>query len=463
MLSITAMRQRVLVRRFWRYVLPSILAMVIPASYYLVDGVFIGHFVGAEGLAAINLVYPVIMVLIGISAMISMGAATRIALHLGARNQGEARQVLVNTLWLLLAFGLLTPLLLHGCHEAILCALDLPPASLTWQHASDYLRWIGVGTLLLATNLAVPYLVRNDGRPKLAMALTLLGGVLNILFTALLVAWWRKGLVGVAQGLLLTELIVTLLGLGYFFTPYAKLRLRLTDLRPRWPEMPSQLFAGSPTLVANLNVGLILLLHNSQLLVYGSVADVAGYTVAGYTEAVFVVVLQGLAFGVQPLVSQAAGAGRNDELRFLMSRALRMTLLYGLVMWGVLHLFPDNIAQLFVGSGDEAVMTSAVNSLTLNLMAMPLEGLELMGIVLLQAMHRPRQALSLTVAKTLLLLPLITGLPQLWARNGVLLAQPMTVLLLAFPLFWLLWREWRFLAQPPDLEPEPLAICRTAA
>ncbi len=67
------LRQRAMTRRFWAYALPSILAMLVSGAYYLIDGIFVGHYVGAAGLAGINLVYPVIMVLIGLAAMISMG------------------------------------------------------------------------------------------------------------------------------------------------------------------------------------------------------------------------------------------------------------------------------------------------------------------------------------------------------------------------------------------------------
>ena len=449
------LRHRAITRRFWAYALPSILAMIVPASYYLVDGVFVGHFVGAEGLAAINLVYPLIMILIGLAAMVAMGAATHISIHLGARREEAAHQTLVNSLWLLLLLGLLGPISILPFLDHWLALLDVTPDNPAWQHARDYLTWIGGGALLLGTNLVIPYLLRNDGRPRLAMALAMLGGVLNILFNTLLVAWLKLGLVGAAQGILLTAAIISTIGIGYFFTHHARLRLRLSDLLPRWRDSGPLLLAGAPTLISNINVGMLLYLHNSQLLAYGSVRDVAGYTVAGYMEAVFVVILQGLAFGIQPLVGRAMGAGRLDEVRFLIKLALKITLFYGVVMWSLIHLFPTQLALAFLGDEDPLALSAAVRSLNLNLMGMPLEGLELMGIVLLQAMGRTRPALVLTVIKTVLLIPLILGLPLLFGIKGVLLAQPATVALLAIPLFCVLWREWQTLGQAPL---QPLAV-----
>ncbi|MGY3885339.1 MATE family efflux transporter [Aeromonas aquatica] len=454
-------RQRAMTRRFWGYALPSILAMLVSGAYYLVDGIFVGHYVGAAGLAGINLVYPVIMVLIGLAAMLAMGAATTISLQQGAKQLTSARQTLVNALWLVLILGAIAPLLLHHWHGDILRALGIEPGSAIWQQASDYLTWIGGGTLLLAANLAVPYLLRNDGRPRLAMILVSSGAVLNILLNYLMVGQLGLGLVGTAQATLISEAVVSLLGLGYFFTPYARLRLSPSMLLPRVGAMPTLLFCGLPSLIAQFNLGLLLLLHNSQLMIHGSVKDLAGFTVAGYTEAVFVVILQGLAFGIQPLIGQAAGAGRHRDLRFLMMMGLKITVIYGMVVWLLIQLLPRQVAMLYTGVQDPELLAAAVRSLTLNLAAIPLEGVLLFGIVLLQSMARTRQALALSLGKTLLLLPIILLLPLWWGRDGVLLAQPVSILLLAPPLCYLLWREWRALAPTSPLRrANPLPIQR---
>ena len=84
------------------------------------------------------------------------------------------------------------------------------------------------------------------------------------------------------------------------------------------------------------------------------------------------------------------------------------------------------------------------------------------GIVLLQSMARTRQALFISIAKPLLLLPLIFMLPLWWGRDGVLLAQPTTVLLLTLPLCWLLWLEWHQLklACAPHTRRSPKALAR---
>lgn len=46
-------------RKFYRYVLPSMVSMLLSGFYAMVDGVFVGNAVGSAALAAINLVYPI--------------------------------------------------------------------------------------------------------------------------------------------------------------------------------------------------------------------------------------------------------------------------------------------------------------------------------------------------------------------------------------------------------------------
>lgn len=51
------MKQR-LNTEFWRYVLPSMFAMLLSGFYSIVDGLFVGNAVGNAALAAINIAYP---------------------------------------------------------------------------------------------------------------------------------------------------------------------------------------------------------------------------------------------------------------------------------------------------------------------------------------------------------------------------------------------------------------------
>ena len=50
MTVVIAQRESVF-RLFWRYTFPSVLAMFVSGIYVIIDGIFIGQFVGEQGLA----------------------------------------------------------------------------------------------------------------------------------------------------------------------------------------------------------------------------------------------------------------------------------------------------------------------------------------------------------------------------------------------------------------------------
>ena len=66
-----------IVRTFLRYCIPWTLAMLFQSSAAVVDGFFVGRYVGALPLAALSLVMPLYSFFLGISVMFASGGAVR--------------------------------------------------------------------------------------------------------------------------------------------------------------------------------------------------------------------------------------------------------------------------------------------------------------------------------------------------------------------------------------------------
>lgn len=432
-------------RLFWRYAIPSIAGMLVTSVYYLVDGIFVGRYVGAVGLAAINLAYPLVMVCLGFGALISMGAATRIALLQGAGRVDEARRTLGCALLAAAALGGLIALLGLAAGERLPTWLGAGGDAALWRETRLYLMWMLGGSTLILGQMMVATLVRNDGRPALATVLLSSGALLNIALDYLFVVEWRMGLAGAAQATLLSEAVVCALGLGYFFSRHARLRLSLRELRLNAASLAIIARLGVSSLVMELNLALLLYAHNAQLLRYGEGQEVAAYAISGYTESLFVLLVHGLALGLQPLLGHAMGAGQTQRAREALGYGLRVVLLLGAVALLLVQLGAPLVAELYVGEADAALVALASHALRLHLMAMPLDGLVTVGVIALQSMALTREALVGSVGKTVLLLPALWGLPLWLGVDGVWLALPLVNLLLGAVMALLLWRCLRTL------------------
>lgn len=425
---------------FWRYVIPSIAGMLVIGLYTVVDGIFVGRYVGAHALAAINLAYPLILLQVGLGAMISMGAATRISILQGAGRNQEAKQALANTVLIIAALGILLPIIGISQLDHLLALLNADNDPAVLQEARSYLSLMLWGGLVTIGQMAVIYLVRNDGRPQFITWLVVIGGFSNMALNYLFVVVLGWGLAGSAGATLLVETIITLAGLIYFFSPFARLRMTLKELRPHWQSMPSMLGLGISSLLMEANLAFLLFAHNYQLLEYGQGGDVAAYAVAGYTEAVFILLIHGLALGMQPLLSHATGAKQAQRLAQTLSYGLQVSLAISLTLLAIVQFFPQTIATLYAGQ-DQALIESATRALQLHLFALPFDGAIIVGVIALQAMALTRLSMLGTLGKTLLLIPALWLMPQWWGVNGVYIALPLVNMLIGMVIASVLWRE----------------------
>ena len=88
-----------------RFAVPAAVGMIANAIYNIVDRVFVGHAVGADGIAAIALGFPCMLFFFAFAIMVGVGGSSRVALQLGARNYEGARQTVGNVIFLCLVGG----------------------------------------------------------------------------------------------------------------------------------------------------------------------------------------------------------------------------------------------------------------------------------------------------------------------------------------------------------------------
>ena len=181
-------------RQFFKYTFPTVLAMLVSGFYQVLDGIFIGRFVGADGLAGINVAWPVIGSILAIGMMVGVGTGALISIRQGQQDSKGAKQVLSTGLLLL---ALLMPVIASALYW-------LSDDFLRWQGAEERVLELGLQyleVLILACvftlgSIAMPFLLRNDNSPSLATSLMIAGALLNILFDYVFIAFLGWELTG---------------------------------------------------------------------------------------------------------------------------------------------------------------------------------------------------------------------------------------------------------------------------
>lgn len=423
-------------RLFWRYVTPTVAAMLITGIYVTIDGIFVGHVLGQDGMAGLMLAYPICAVLYAVGALIGMGASSLVSFYLGQGNPAKARHIVGNALVMVLLASALLSFIGIRYGEPMLAWMgaegEIFTAGLSYLQAY---AWLGVFAVL---SMAFSSLLRNDGRPGFVTIIMVVGGLLNVLLDYLLMVVFPFGLAGVATATMLSQAVTGLACLWHFFTPRSQLRISWDTLRPDLRLMGETVRLGVSSFLMYLYLSVVLALHNKALLAVGTSLHVAAYGVISYTEAFFYLVFEGIAMGIQPIASFNAGAGHWRRVLRIRNLALGVTLGIALCAMFPLYLWPEAAVYLF--AGDNATLLPVASlGIWLYFWGLPMEGLLLVGATYFQAINRARISSLLTGGKLVLIGGFLWGFSTLWGVPGVWLALPTCSSLLVL----VMWRAMR--------------------
>ncbi|MEC6908036.1 MATE family efflux transporter [Photobacterium piscicola] len=429
-----SLRDDSIFRLFWRYTLPTIAAMLITGIYVAVDGMFVGHFIGEDGLAAIMLGYPIGSILYAIGAMIGMGASALVSIKMGEDNTQQARYIVGNALTLCIVASLIF------CSLGLLFGQDI----LVWigakNHiltmATDYLFWYFIMGGFAIISMAFSALLRNDGQPNRVTLIMILGGILNIVLDWLFIVVIPWGLTGAAIATMLSQAVTCILCLHHFFTDKTELRIGWDSLKIKWDTVFQILKLGASSLLMYLYLSVVLMLHSKAFLLVGKPIHVAAYSIVSYTEAFFYLIFEGIALGTQPIVSFNTGAGLKDRVIKIRNLAFTITLLIAAIGVIILYSIPDTVVYMFAGN-NPLLQPEAVKGMSLYFWGLPFEGILLIGATYFQAVNMPKEASLLTGGKLILISIIIFVLAYTVGVTGVWLALPTCSALLTL---WMVFR-----------------------
>lgn len=421
--------------------IPTLLGMLCNMAFIITDGIFVGHGVGPLGLASINLIAPIMMLLNGIGMMFGIGASVVAAIHLAQDNQKAAR---INVTQAFLGSGMagvLLGILFYTFPDPAMRLLGVSES--LFAETKVYLLWFLPTCLLIMIQSLGLFVIRLDGSPTFAMISNGVPALANIALDYILIFPCNMGLKGAALATSLGQGTGVILVLTYMLTRCRKLRFyRLkattTSLMLSMRNIGYMIKVGFSGLLGELAMAVMMMAGNIAFGHYLGDDGVAAYSVICYLAPLIFMTYSAIAQSAQPIISYNYGAGMHDRVRQTFRHSLRIAALLGIGIALLFALLPAPIISIFIDSNSGA-HPLAVHGLPLFSAAFIFMAFNLCYIGYLQSLERARAATGFTLLRGILCMSICFLLMPMWMGNtGLWLAVPVAeALSLAFILLYI--------------------------
>jgi putative MATE family efflux protein len=351
------------------FLVPLVLSNILQSASGTINSIFIGRFIGVDGLAAISTLFPILFLLIGFLIGFNNGSAVLIGQAYGAKDQHKLKLVVGTSITVTFLLGCLSAGVGITFATQMLQLLGTPSNILA--DAVAYAHVIFAMLPLLFVFFAYVTFMRGTGDSTTPFIFLLVTTVLSVAFTpALILGWFGLPHLGVvsaaaaafaANTLGLLALIVYLRIIGH---PLALDAETIQDLKINWPILVQMVRIGVPTGVQVVMVSLAELAVISFVNRYGSHATAAYGAV---NQIVSYVQFPAISIGITASIfgSQAIGASRADLLGRVVRSGVGLNYAIGGTLIALCYIFKREIVGLFLT--DQATLEVAVRLLAITL------------------------------------------------------------------------------------------------
>ncbi len=412
---------------FWSFVIPSILAMVAENTASMIDSIFIGRYIGAEGLSALTLLSPFTMILGGVGIMVAIGGTTLAGIEKGKDNVKASKQIFNITTWLLFFGGFIGTFLFYYLIPDVSSLLGA--SGRTQQLMIEYSKTFSFFIMPLLMSLAFGFFVKLDGKPMIMVSVVVSGMFINILLDYLMVAVWGWGVSGAALATGISKTIPWIF-LVYYIINHSSWEIRKPsiDFKIVW----RMLLNGSSELLSMSSGAISGLIFNMIIIKYIGLKGVAAFSVTMQITMISTALYYGVSDAIQSPVSVNIGALKYDRVKQFRKLSLFTNSIIGFILLIISQLWGKQIAMLFIK--EPHIIEMSVYILRFLSWSYLFAGANITLATYYTAIDSPLISGILTTFRTLVaLLISLLVLPSLIGEVGIWLSVPlseiMTILL----------------------------------
>lgn len=327
-----------------KYGIPSILTMWVYSLYTIVDGIFIGKFLGAKEIASVNIVMPFVNFSFALGIMVAVGGGTIIAIRLGENNPKEANRIYsLSTQVFMVLGGLLGSL---GIFFPEYMVRILGANDVIADSSASYLFIISFFTLFYLLSYGFEIFIRIEGNPAYSMVCNMAGAVINIVLDYVFIVHFHWGIQGAALATGMAQLGTALSLWWYLIFRAKKLKFKFTkfDLK----AVGALCFNGSSEFLTEIATGIVIMAFNINIMRMIGEKGVSAFGIIGYISTLVTMTMIGFSQGLQPVISYNYGAEKYDRIKKILKIGIGAVAVLGISFYLTVNYFSYDIISMFV-------------------------------------------------------------------------------------------------------------------
>ena len=398
----SALTQKFTIGKLFKYVLPTIFAVLLASLYTIVDGIFVSNYGGTTAFAAINQVGPIFMIVAAIGFMFGTGGSALVGKILGEGDSERANRLFSFFAYVLIGIGVLCSVILWFAMESLLKLLGVTETMMPYCLA--YSRVLIPAIPLFMLQFYCQSFLATAKKNGLGLLFTVLAGITNTVGDAVLVGVLSNGdPIKAVQGAAFATAGGLFIGgvvpLIYFACKNSSL-LRLGKPETDVKALGKACGNGSSEFFTNISASVINVVYNSLFLYMIGDIGVAAYGTVGYVNSIFTAIATGFVIGVAPLFSYNYGAGNTDNLKNLFSKSMTIVIIFSVAATVIIELLSHTLAAAF-SHGDETLMAITADGLSIFTLSFLFKGIPTFGSGLFTAFNNGKVSAIISIVRTL--------------------------------------------------------------
>ena len=417
---------------------PASIGILVMSLNILVDTIFVGHWIGSQAIAAINVVLPVSFFIAALGMSIGIGGSSIISRALGAKEVPKAFKTFGNQITMTLLLTVV--LVFFGLYYIDGIIPTFGGKGTIFEPAKIYYRIVLYGVPFLALSMMGNTVIRAEGKPKFAMYAMMIPSVSNLVLDVLLINVMDLGMMGAAWATTGSYVLCFSFILWFFLSKNSEMKISWPHFKLQKTIVSEISNLGSVTLSRQAIVSITYLLMNTILYDFGGETSVTSYAIVSRMLMFALFPIFGISQGFVPIAGYNYGAHNYERVKKTIRIAITYSMALAFLIFVLLIGFPELITRMF--TTDPLVIEKTPVAMRWVFAATPIIAIQLIGSAYFQAVGKAVPALLLTLSRQgFFFIPLIFILPLWYGELGVWMAFPASDVLSTLVTAFILYRE----------------------